>query len=268
MGDVIDMASVRRLALQAIADDPKGAYAIGDLRHPDFPQREVVGMLGGRMLTRGDIATLAGEPKVGKTWLALKLADAIAHGTDFAGMPTTCGRVLFISEEMTRDQICKRVRGMHGGSSYDAITLRFGQEINIGTWQGAGTIKRLIAEADSPELVIIDNFRDVYFGRENDNDAVSAVLKTIRKIAREFDVCILFLDHFGKPGEFRTGGAHSIRGASVKFAMPATIITAERDKDRRWLKFENREGEPVEPVEFSFHMRADGKLDILFGDEA
>ena len=52
---------------------------------------------------------LVARPKIGKSLLALQLANSIATGTNFLGFRTTSSPVLYISTEMNFSQILDRM---------------------------------------------------------------------------------------------------------------------------------------------------------------
>src|SRR5947209_1653111 len=52
------------------------------------------------MIAQG-ITLLAGPPKVGKSWLCLQLAIAVAEGSDVLGIPVEKGEVLYLALEDT-----------------------------------------------------------------------------------------------------------------------------------------------------------------------
>ena len=56
---------------------------------------------------------LVARPKVGKSLLALQLANAIATGTNFLGFRTSPSPVLYISTEMNFSQILDRIEYVH-----------------------------------------------------------------------------------------------------------------------------------------------------------
>ena len=56
---------------------------------------------------------LVARPKVGKSLLALQLADSIANGTTFLGFNTNPSPVLYISTEMTSAQLLERINKMN-----------------------------------------------------------------------------------------------------------------------------------------------------------
>lgn len=55
---------------------------------------------------------LVARPKVGKSLLALQLADSVANGTTFLGFKTNPSPVLYISTEMSSTQLLERINKM------------------------------------------------------------------------------------------------------------------------------------------------------------
>ena len=55
------------------------------------------------------LSTLAGSPKLGKSWLALELAYSVAQGIPFLGRPTAQGDVLYVDLEGSPYRIKQRL---------------------------------------------------------------------------------------------------------------------------------------------------------------
>ena len=72
---------------------------------------------------------LVARPKVGKSLLALQLANSIATGTNFLGFRTSPSPVLYISTEMNFSQILDRIDKMNLQFADDNFRLKE-QEIN------------------------------------------------------------------------------------------------------------------------------------------
>jgi RecA-family ATPase len=240
----------------------KTGYSKSELLAADLPP--IVGILGDGQLTTQTINILAGNPGVGKTWLALALADAVANGGFWCGLPVMAGKALYVSAEMTDRQMKMRLEKLATGVA--DFALEFQHEMNLQDSRGQEKLW-MLAEKYRPALMVIDNLRDVYRGPENSNDFISAIFHTIiERVAIRFDCCVLICDHYGKPGEFKNG-AHSIRGASVKYATAADVILAveggEGEK-ARVIFDKTRFAEKPGHVEYELLKRADGKIDVQF----
>ena len=146
------------------------------------------------------------------------------------------------------------------------FALEFQHEMNLQDQRGMERLWTL-AERYRPGLLAIDNLRDVYRGPENNNDFISAIFHTlIEKIAIRFDCCVVLADHYGKPGEFKSG-AHSIRGASVKYATAADVMLAVEGAEGQKAKvvFDKcRFAEKPDSVDYELYKRADGKIEVAF----
>ena len=64
------------------------------------------------LMKSNGVYCLVVRPKVGKSLLALQLADSIANGTTFLGFNTNPSPVLYISTEMTSAQLLERIKNM------------------------------------------------------------------------------------------------------------------------------------------------------------
>ena len=212
-----------------------GWYTDDLIRASDLKLPE--GLLNHSMLLPGTIAIMAGPAGHGKTYIAIKLAEAISLGIAFGGLPTLRGSVLFLSEEMQDREMRARLMSYNYVSGNQNLRWMFDQQLRIDQWRGISELYELVLAEGSPDLVIIDALRDVHAGPEGINDYMSPILKGVRnKVARPLDTCILFIHHFGKPTDTNKG-INSVRGASVIKDVASDVLTVERAKDVRILDF-------------------------------
>ena len=98
---------------------------------------------------------LAGRPKIGKSWLALQLAVAVAEGGAFLEQPVTLrGAVLYLALEDTAQRLKERVEIVR--PRRDA-PIRFITEWPALNWE-AGGLGQLFEKIKvvKPKLVVID----------------------------------------------------------------------------------------------------------------
>lgn len=143
---------------------------------------------------------LAGKPKVGKSFMALQLAQAVASGSPFLGMKTTKAPVLMIALEDSPRRIKGRLQ-MQKASSDLPICYEW-------QWQpldGKGLehlSKRL--ERGGPAgpygLVVIDTLASAKSGKVDENKAsdMSQLIYPLQRLAHDYQCALLLVFHHKK----------------------------------------------------------------------
>jgi KaiC/GvpD/RAD55 family RecA-like ATPase len=156
------------------------------------------------LFAQGDIVLGAGDPGVGKSWLFLALAVAIANGDEtFLGMPLgRAGRVLYIDQEnpmvTARQRLAKLgiteagQKNMHylwyQGVKLDTEPERLYEHVEL--WQ--------------PELVVVDSLSRVHFKNENAQEDMNPLLNGgVYPLSRELGATVVLIHHLSKVGMSR-----------------------------------------------------------------
>ncbi len=169
------------------------------------------------MIARGDTTLLVGEPNVGKSWVSLSLAVAVANGDDkwVKWDLNHQGRVLYVDEENPHDVVYHRLRQLglknHGNMRYLHR-------------QGVRLDKRFdmfLDEAISyqPSLIVLDSLTRIHTQDENNAGAMAALFNdSINVLTKETGSAIVILHHTNKGDSnssyVRTRGSSDI-GAAV-----------------------------------------------------
>jgi len=182
---------------------------------------------------------IAGPSTVGKSWLGLDLAIAIARGEPWLGhFSTRQGVVLYwdeqSSEVLLRHRLDKLTKGMGiEKEELDNLHIANYQRLSLSS---KSSVNRLRVKLDKikPDVLIIDAFIDVH-GARDENDAVqmTRVSAAIKQIVREYSCLMLLIDHTrkGQQGESIDEGLQSVRGSSEKVAAVDTVLTVRRNRD-------------------------------------
>ncbi len=153
------------------------------------------------------LSTLAGAPKLGKSFLSLSLAYSVAQGIPFLNHPTSQGDSLYVDLEGSEYRIKERLEMM----GYD-----FPSTLHI-THEARAMGKGLIEDIDEwwsstpmPRLVIIDTISRLksaghvtFNSQENDTRAYAP----LQKYALEKQIAILCVTHLKKDNPFRATDA-------------------------------------------------------------
>ena len=146
---------------------------------------------------------LVARPKVGKSLLALQLANAIATGTNFLGFRTSPSPVLYISTEMNFSQIIDRIDKMNLQFNDENFRLKE-QEIN------ERKLNLMDLQLEFQEFsynlkgrfVIIDMFSGIDMNNgydlNNYQDMGQYVIPKFRELCKKYNFTILLIHHLNK----------------------------------------------------------------------
>ncbi len=178
---------------------------------PDVMTMEIppIDYLVDGMISRGTITLWTGTDGTAKTFLAQKMAVAVATGADFLGRRCQQARVLYCDYENPSFAVRERLDLMAGGPIAGLKVW--------GTWlqhqppQIGSELLLTIAKEARP-LIVLDPFRYAHGAEENDSTEMSAVMQqlTYCKAAG----CAVVLLHHPAKAEGSTGrGSSAIRSA-------------------------------------------------------
>jgi KaiC/GvpD/RAD55 family RecA-like ATPase len=192
----------------ARADEPRvtppSPVHISELLAKPFPPRA---MLLGPWLQEGSSSMLYGQRGIGKSFLSLSIAIAVAGKREFLDWHGT-GKfgVLYVDGEMAIDQLQQRVRELAGVEG-DTLPIHFMARdwyeqgmpsLNKGL---RGAIEKGALQHDV-KLVIIDNLSTLWRGAENEAESWDAMQEWIFRL-RHRGHSVLLVHHAGKNGSQR-----------------------------------------------------------------
>jgi hypothetical protein len=105
------------------------------------------------------LTILAGKPKIGKSWLSLGLAVAVAEGGEYFGQPVEQGDVLYLALEDNPRRLKKRLGKLLGGRPAPSL-LRF-ETFSLRFPEGLALIREWLGAVERPKLIIVDTFAKV-----------------------------------------------------------------------------------------------------------
>ena len=191
---------------------------------------------------------LVARPKVGKSLLALQLANSIATGTNFLGFRTSPSPVLYISTEMNFSQILDRIDKMNLQFTDDNFRLKE-QEIN----ERKLNLMDLQLEFQEFSIdlkgrfVIIDMFSGIDMNNgydlNNYQDMGQYVIPKFRELCKKYNFTILLIHHLNKNNK-------SLGSTAIDGSVDG-IITLKLDqnlKNKILFSYESRDYESIEFV--------------------
>jgi hypothetical protein len=178
------------------------------------------------VIAKGDTTLLVGEPNVGKSWVSLSLAVAIANGEDkWIKWPLTHhGRVLYVDEENPYDVVYQRLHQL-GLRNYDNLRYLHRQGVRLDR-----RFDKFLDEAIlyQPTLIVLDSLTRLHTQDENNAGAMAGLFNdSINALTKETGAAIMVIHHTNK-GEanssyVRTRGSSDI-GAAVDCGLEARAV--------------------------------------------
>jgi hypothetical protein len=163
-----------------------------ELMNTDFPKME---WLVYSLIPKGNVVVLAGAPKLGKSWMALALGDAVATGGSFLGFNALKAQVLILSLETSPARDAGRFRKM-GITPNDNLFIA--HEWPKGA-EGFAKIREWLDSHPQAGMILADTWVKLADRHDmNDYSAVSHETGTLKAIAAEYDVTIGILTHTRK----------------------------------------------------------------------
>lgn len=193
------------------------------------------------------LSILAGAPKLGKSWLALQIAQAVAAGGVTLNERIERGRVLYLALEDPPRRLKERMlkQSWTRGLACDFLTLGdFEKQIHDLTNGGGERLARQI-EAQGYRFVVIDTLSRAVSGDQSDVGEMTRGLAPLQEIAHAQNCAVMLIDHHRKNGMAAPDAIADILGSTAKGAMCDTAwgIYRERGKAGAKLSITGREVE-------------------------
>ena len=193
------------------------------------------------------LTLLAGKPKIGKSWLLLHAAIAVARG-GFTLSNVHCieGDVLYCALEDGPRRLQSRMRKTTGRKQAPA-RLCFTCEMPRLTHGGLDFIKQRLESAKAPRSTILDTLAMVRTPAKKDvtpYDADYAAVVGLRDLARQHGVAIVLVHHLRKADA--DDAFDLVSGTLGLTGAPDTIIVIRRDSKGTTLHARGRDLVDVE----------------------
>lgn len=176
------------------------------------------------------LTLFAGKPKLGKSWLLLHVAFAVAEGgLTLGNVQCEPGNVLYAALEDNPRRLKSRLTKLFGPDNWPA-RLDFVCEMARLTEGGLDYIKSWIEGAERPRLVIIDTLAVVRPPNRKEHgtyDADYAAVKELRDLALKYGVAIILVHHLRKAEA--DDPFDTISGTLGLTGAPDSIMVIQRD---------------------------------------
>lgn len=250
MTDVISLDAFERRGGREPPRKAPVVFSAADLMAEEF---EPINYIVPGYIAEG-LTLLAGRPKIGKSWLSLELAYAVAEGdTCLGGIKCVQGSVLYLALEDNRRRLQRRLRKITVSGWAAPERLHLATEWPRANEGGIVEIKRWIDDTHDARLVIVDvlmMFRPMGTGKVQPYEADYAAIKALQALASETGVAIIVVHHTKKGGG-EVDPFEKVSGTLGLTGAADAAIILDRDGNGASLYARGRDIEEVESaVEF------------------
>jgi 5S rRNA maturation endonuclease (ribonuclease M5) len=149
------------------------------------------------LICKGDTTLVVGEPNVGKSWVSLSLAVAMADkkSTWLGHEMNNHGRVLYVDEENPHDVVYHRLKQL-GIKSFDNLRYLHRQGIRLDR-----NFDKLLDEAIAyePSMIVLDSLTRFHTKDENNAGEMASLFNdSINVLCRSTGAAVLILHHTNK----------------------------------------------------------------------
>lgn len=199
------------------------------------------------------VGIVGGNPKAGKTWLALDLALSVASGTPALGVYAIprAGRVLLFAAEDPPATVRARLEGLAASRDLALESLPLHVILASSLRLDQLTDQARLSDAARrfrPRLLVLDPFVRLHRINENSAQEVSGVLAYLRDLQRRCHVAVLVVHHARKAGAGAAQAGLSLRGSGDFYAWGDELLHMRRRRACLELVIEHRSAPSPEPV--------------------
>ena len=225
----------------------------------------------GSLVPTNGVTIFSGEGGIGKSFLALDLAFAVASGGEFADrFPCESGPVIYIDLENDEATIGRRLKQLGIGRGVDPTTLPLylprrgmpGVELQQDTPEGRAWLWAAVRKYQ-PRLVVIDSLIACHSGDENNNVLMRQLMGGLDGLARTGQLGLLVVHHQRKRGTNNDAG-QLMRGASDLRNAAVSHFAARRMRDGAVLCVHDkcRPAQPAKPFSIMIRDLNDGGVRV------
>ena len=194
---------------------------------------------------------LAGRPKLGKSWLALDIALAVARG-DYCLGDVKCeqGDVLYLALEDNKRRLMSRIKKVSPPHTIDTWpeALEFATEWKRCGDGGLDMLRQWAESKANPRLIIVDvlaQFRSGRGDKESLYESDYKAVKGLQELASEFNLTVIVVHHVRK-GMSDTDPFERVSGTMGLTGAADTTIILDRDGNGCTLYARGRDIEEYE----------------------
>lgn len=198
------------------------------------------------------VGFVAGQPKLGKTWLALDLALSVATGTpclDTYAVAEPGGVLVYLAEDPPA-AVRQRLAGLcrHRGLDLETVAVHVitAASLRLDRGDDRQRLEEVVGRL-RPRLLVLDPLVRLHRLDENRSDEVSELLSFLRALQRAHDLAIVVVHHMRKGGARR--GGQALRGSSDLHAWTDSALYLQAGRGATVLSAEHRAAPALGPIE-------------------
>ena len=180
------------------------------------------------------LTILAGRPKIGKSWLALQVAQAVAAGGFALGEHVAKGPILYLALEDNEARLKTRMQKQSWPMGLQADFLQLGQftrQIDDLRNGGGERLARQI-ERVGYRLVVIDTLSRACYGDQSNVEEMTQALTPVQEMAQRLNCAVLMVDHHRKGFGADPDAVGDILGSTAKGAMADCVWGLYRERGK------------------------------------
>lgn len=218
------------------------------LSRSDMRDREAPEYLVDEVITEKSVMTVYGPSGSLKSFVAIDIGMAVAHGVQWHGRDVKQGTVVYVTGEGT-SQIGHRLDAWDIANQTEGVDAPFhlvplGVPISDPTW-----VSNLIADIEDAELQPVMIWLDTLartFGQgdENSQKDMNAYISGVDRLKEHFGAVVGIVHHTGKDSD------KGLRGSSALYAAMDTVIKTDRKTMTVTLKNQQPHGKQKDGAEF------------------
>ena len=204
--------------------------------------------------TAAAVGVIGGQPKAGKTTLALDMAVSVASASPCLGaFPVHApGPVLLYAAEespatlRSRLETIARLRGLDFTQLDVRVIVANSLRLDRSDDQ-----ERLDATVmhHRPALLILDPLIRIHMADENASGDIAALLGYLRALQRKSGAAVAIIHHVRKNVSSTTGAGYSLRGSSDLYAWLDSFLYLRKCRDQLTLSAEHRSAPALGPLQ-------------------
>ena len=176
---------------------PKTSWTAAELLSSEFQRPPF--LVDGLLLA--GLTMLGGRPKIGKSWLALQLVQAVGTGGAFLGQRVEQGRCLYLALEDPPWRLAERMKAQ----GWEDLAAQVDFQTVGSLRAGGGEVLAGMIRGGEYRLVVVDTLSRALAGDQNDGQAMIAALTPLQEAAHAAKAAVVMVDHHNKLGAATSG---------------------------------------------------------------
>lgn len=232
----------------------------------EVPSRRQPWLIEG-LWTAEAVGVIGGQPKSGKTTLALDMAVSVASASPCLGtFPVhTPGPVLLYAAEESAATLRCRLQTITSlrGLAFEQLDVRVivTNSLRLDRSDDQARLDATIT-FHRPALLILDPLIRIHMADENASSDIAALLGYLRALQRKCGTAIALVHHVRKQVSSTTGAGYSLRGSSDLYAWLDSFLYLRKNRDQLTLSAEHRSAPPLGPLQLELASHPDAGVQL------